>query len=82
MSAVFDRLATMFADCTFYEYEVVAADAVTDVAYLAGVERSRVRFNGEPTASTLRSTTVFRREDGVWRPAHRHGDRLAVVDGR
>jgi ketosteroid isomerase-like protein len=33
--------------------------------------------NGAPPESyTLRVTTVFRREDGEWRVAHRHGDSL------
>jgi ketosteroid isomerase-like protein len=40
-------------------------------------EHTTASVNGAPPESyTLRVTTVFRREDGEWRVAHRHGDSL------
>jgi hypothetical protein len=33
--------------------------------------------NGQPRTYTLRATQVYRREDGEWKVAHRHGDTVA-----
>ena len=32
------------------------------------------KVDGEPRTYTLRATQVYRREDGEWKVAHRHGD--------
>jgi ketosteroid isomerase-like protein len=38
-------------------------------------EHTTASLNGAPLESyPLRVTTVFRRKDGEWRVAHRHGD--------
>jgi ketosteroid isomerase-like protein len=36
--------------------------------------RRRASVEGEPGTDTLRATQVYRREDGEWKVAHRHGD--------
>ena len=73
----FEWLGSSFSDCTGYEIEVVAAGASGDLAYLVAFEHTTASVNGAPPESyTLRVTTVFRREDGEWRVAHRHGDSL------
>ena len=71
---LFRSLGDTFSDCTSYEYEIVAADVVGDLAYTAGYERTQASINGEPRQYVLRVTQVYRREDGEWRVAHRHGD--------
>jgi ketosteroid isomerase-like protein len=56
---------------------LVAAGASGDLAYTAAFEhKTVVGAGGERAAYTLRVTHVYRREDGVWRIVHRHGDRL------
>ena len=78
----FDHLGSLFSDCTGYEIEVVAAGASGDLAYLVAFEHTTASANGAPPESfTLRATTIFRREDGEWRVAHRHGDSLKSVAG-
>ena len=73
--ATFDWLGSTFSNCTSYTYEVVAAGASGDLAYLVGIERTTASLERRPPASySLRSTTIFRREDGAWRVVHRHGD--------
>lgn len=74
LSATFDWLGRSFSDCSFYENEVVAAEAGRDFAYLVAIERSAVSIDGTPRRYALRVTTIFRREDGEWRIVHRHGD--------
>jgi ketosteroid isomerase-like protein len=73
---LFESLADTFSDCTSHVYEIVAADVVGDIAYTAGYERTQASINGEPRQYVLRVTQVYRREDGEWKLAHRHGDAL------
>jgi ketosteroid isomerase-like protein len=47
------------------------------MAYTAGLEHTSVSVGGVPRSYTLRATQVYRREEGVWMVAHRHGDEVA-----
>lgn len=78
LNELFATLARRFSDCTSYAFELQAYDVVGDMAYTAGLEHTSVRVDGQPRSYTLRATQVYRREDGKWRVAHRHGD--AVTD--
>jgi ketosteroid isomerase-like protein len=71
---LFAALEKSFSDCTSYAFELLSHDVVGDVAYTAGFEHTSASVNGEPRTYTLRATQVYRREDGAWRVAHRHGD--------
>ncbi|MEU9720851.1 nuclear transport factor 2 family protein [Streptomyces sp. NPDC047976] len=74
VEVLFTGLEQSFSDCTSYTFELLAYDVVGDMAYTAGLEHTATSFEGQPRSYTLRSTQVYRREDGVWRVAHRHGD--------
>jgi ketosteroid isomerase-like protein len=78
---LFRGLGDTFSDCTSYEYEIVAADVVGDMAYTAGYERTQASINGEPRQYVLRVTQIYRREDGVWKVAHRHADTAPDSEG-
>lgn len=72
---MFERLAADFSDCLSCEWEVVAADVGEEYAYLLAIERTTASVRGsEPRPYSLRSTTIFRREHGDWKIAHRHAD--------
>ena len=71
---LFAGLGESFSDCTSYEFELQAYDVTGDMAYTAGLEHTSASVDGEPRTYTLRATQVYRREDGEWRVAHRHGD--------
>jgi ketosteroid isomerase-like protein len=71
---LFDSLGRSFSDCTSYTFELLAYDVVGDMAYTAGLEHTSASVDGQPRTYTLRATQVYRREDGEWRVAHRHGD--------
>ena len=74
---VFDWLAATFVACDHYEFEVVAADAGGDIAYTAGIERYRATTaQGIEVQNALRATHVYRREAGLWKIVHRHGDHV------
>jgi ketosteroid isomerase-like protein len=75
IAPVFERLASRFSNCESFEYEVIAAGASGDLAYIAGVEHTTAAVgDAAPEAYALRVTTVFRREDGQWKVVHRHAD--------
>jgi ketosteroid isomerase-like protein len=71
----FDWLASNFSNCTSFEYEVLAAGASGDLAYIVGIEHTTASVGSAgPKSYSLRVTTIFRREDGEWKVVHRHGD--------
>ncbi|WP_371614308.1 nuclear transport factor 2 family protein [Streptomyces sp. NBC_00454] len=74
LDKLFTALGKSFSDCTSYAFEVLAYDVVGDMAYTAGFEHTSTSVDGQPRTYTLRATQVYRREDGEWRVAHRHGD--------
>jgi len=74
LDELFTSLAASFSDCTSFAFELQAYDVIGDMAYTAGLEHITASMNGEPRTYTLRVTQVYRREDGEWRVAHRHGD--------
>jgi ketosteroid isomerase-like protein len=76
---VFRGIATRFSNCTSYEFELIAAGAIGDMAYMAGFEHTSCSINGEPRTYTLRATHVYRREDGEWKIVHRHGDEVVPI---
>jgi len=77
VAPVFERLGSAFSNCTEYRNELVAAGASGDLAYVVAIEHTTASMHGAPPAPyRLRVTTVFRREDGEWKVAHRHADTL------
>ena len=77
LDELFTALAAGFSDCTSYRFELLAYDVVGDMAYTAGLEHMSASVDGEPRSYTLRATQVYRREDGTWKVAHRHGDTVS-----
>ena len=73
LDELFDHLADSFSDCTSYELELLAAEVLGDTAYTVALEHTSASVDGVPRTYTLRATQVYRREDGAWKVAHRHG---------
>ncbi|MDT0168512.1 nuclear transport factor 2 family protein [Pseudarthrobacter sp. BRE9] len=71
-------MAKQFSNCTSYRFELLACDVLGDMAYTAGLEHPSVPVDGEPRTYILRATQIYRREDGQWKVAHRHGDTVAA----
>jgi ketosteroid isomerase-like protein len=70
---LFTHLAESFSDCTSYQLELLEAEVLGDAAYTVGYEHTSASLNGVPTTYTLRATQIYRREEGEWKVAHRHG---------
>jgi ketosteroid isomerase-like protein len=65
------------------EGEVLGSERISgysngDMAYILEIERSRVKVGGarEAAPSSLRVTTIFRREEDGWKIVHRHADTI------
>jgi ketosteroid isomerase-like protein len=75
IAPAFEALAAQFGDCRSFDYEVIAAGASGDLAYLVGYEHTTTGVAGvEPVSYSLRVTTIVRREQGEWKVVHHHGD--------
>lgn len=75
VGTLFERLGASFSNCTSFENEVIAAGASADLAYIVAFEHTTASVGGAaPVGYVLRVTTIFRREDGEWKVAHRHAD--------
>lgn len=73
LDELFAHLAESFSDCTSYEFELLEAEVLGDVAYTVGLEHTAASIDGVPSSYTLRATQIYRREGGEWMVAHRHG---------
>ena len=73
LDELFAHLAASFSSCTSYELELLEAEALGDVAYTVALEHTSASVDGVPRSYTLRATQIYRREDGEWKVAHRHG---------
>lgn len=75
VSEVFEWVASRFSNCESFELEVIGADTSGDIAYVVGIEHTTASVRGAPPQLyELRVTTIFRRENGEWKAAHRHAD--------
>lgn len=77
LDELFTGLAKQFSDCTSYRFELLAYGVMGDMAYTAGLEHTSASVDGESRSYILRATQIYRREDGEWKVAHRHGDAVA-----
>ena len=73
LDELFSHLGASFSDCTSYEFELLEAEVRGDTAYTVGFEHTSASVSGAPRTYTLRVTQIYRREDGEWKVAHRHG---------
>jgi ketosteroid isomerase-like protein len=64
-------------------FEVLNSGSDGDVAFWAGRQVASMDVQGQDQAveMVLRTTEVFRREDGEWKLVHRHADVAPPADG-
>ena len=61
-------------------FEEVSRYTTPDLGYVLHLERAEVQLgaNEEMARISLRVTTIFRREEGRWKVAHRHADPITT----
>jgi ketosteroid isomerase-like protein len=74
------RAVSQLSDGEVLALERISGYSSGDLAYLLEIERFRVKVGGarEPAPSSLRVTTVFRREEDGWKVLHRHADPITT----
>jgi len=72
--------ASHYRDGEATGFERVAEHLSPDLACFVEVERYRAKVGGrqEITPVSVRVTSIFRKEDGVWRLVHRHADPITA----
>jgi ketosteroid isomerase-like protein len=70
------RAASYYRDGKAVGFDLIAKEITPELAYIVEVERFSSKLGGRDdlTPVYLRVTSIFRREDGAWRLAHRHAD--------
>ena len=75
LNRIFPWISSRFSHVTDYSFEVLVTDVVGDMAYAIGYEHFTGSIAGRPVEQvTVRSTHIYRREEGGWKIVHRHGD--------
>jgi ketosteroid isomerase-like protein len=74
------RAASQLRDGEDLESERISGYSGDDLAYTLEIERCRVKVGGasEAAPSSLRVTTIFRREEDGWKVLHRHADPITT----
>jgi len=75
-----EKAASHYRDGDATGFENVAKCVTPDLAYLVEIEhfRSKVGDRTDVSALALRTTTIFRPEDGLWKIVHRHADPITT----
>lgn len=74
--SAYDRGAEAFAPGSRGHFDVLQREASGTLAFWTGYQRADMRMKGrpDPVSMVLRTTEVFRLEDGAWKLVHRHAD--------
>ena len=62
-------------------FEIVSKYVTPELAYIVQIERLKAKVGGREdiTPYSLRSTMIFRPEDGEWKVVHRHADPITTA---
>jgi ketosteroid isomerase-like protein len=75
-----ERAASNFRDGELTDFEIVARYVTPELAYTVEVELAKAKVGEREDIApiSLRVTTIFRPEDGVWKVVHRHADPITT----
>jgi ketosteroid isomerase-like protein len=75
-----EHAASLRRDGEFVEWQIVAKYVSAELAYVVQIERAEAKIGAreEITPLAVRSTMIFRPEDGEWKVVHRHADPITT----
>ena len=75
-----EHAASLRSDGTFVEWQIVAKYVSAELAYVVQIERAEAKIGAreEITPLAVRSTMIFRPEEGKWKIVHRHADPITT----
>jgi ketosteroid isomerase-like protein len=76
-----EHASSLRRDGEFVGYEIVSKYATSELAYVVQIERAEAKIGGqeEITPYAVRSTMIFRPEEGEWKVVHRHADSITTA---
>ncbi len=80
IAEVTEHAASLRRDGEATGFEIVSKYATPELAYVVQIERLKAKVGGREdiTPYSLRSTMIFRPEDGTWKVVHRHADPITT----
>ena len=80
VEAIMERAASQLSEGEPNQFERLSGHPEAGLAYIVEIERTRMKVGGsdEMSAVSLRATTIFRPEDGLWKVLHRHADPITT----
>ena len=71
----------MYTDGEFTGFDTVVKYVTPELAFIVEVERFKVKIAGreEVAPVALRTTSILRPEDGIWKVMHRHADPITTA---
>lgn len=66
--SIFNGPAEVYVE--YYDYTL---HETAEIFYAVGRERGYFRLKGDEIALAIRTSRIFRKEDGLWRQVHHHG---------
>jgi ketosteroid isomerase-like protein len=81
VATTMERASALYRDGEVTGFENLAKCTTSDLAYIVEVERFSTKVAGSHEAApvALRTTSIFRREDGAWKIVHRHADPITAA---
>ena len=78
---VMDRASSLYKDGEIVGFKNLVKYVGGELAYIVEEERFMIRIADSEHANpvALRATSIFRREDGLWRIVHRHADPITTA---
>jgi ketosteroid isomerase-like protein len=75
-----EHAASLRRDGEATGFEIIAKYVTPELAYVVQIERLQAKVGGREdiTPYSLRSTMIFRPEDGEWKVVHRHADPITT----
>jgi ketosteroid isomerase-like protein len=80
VETAFDRAAGVMTDGQLLGHERITEHETPELAYIFEIERGRARFGGSEEHATvsLRTTTIWRREEDAWKIVLRQADPITT----
>src|SRR5687768_6539635 len=76
-----EHAASLRSDGTFLGWQIVGKYVSAELAYVVQIEWAEAKIGAreEITPLAVRSTMIFRPEDGEWKIVHRHADPITTA---
>ena len=75
-----EHAASLRSGGTFLGWQIVAKYVSAELAYVVQIERAEAKIGASEdiTPYAVRSTMIFRPEEGTWKVVHRHSDPITT----